>query len=82
MTLYRWTDGRYGVGKRISFSDSLRIIEQINDGSLEKVPTYTFKYFNFEVPESVDGISEDVLYPERGWNSKVEYDETLSSLAL
>lgn len=23
-----------------------------------------------------------MIYPERGWSSKVEYDETLSSLAV
>ena len=34
------------------------------------------------MPTSVEGIKEDLLYPSKGWKSKVEYDETLSSLAV
>jgi ATP-dependent phosphoenolpyruvate carboxykinase len=31
---FRWTHGKYGVGKRIKFEDSVAIIDAINDGSL------------------------------------------------
>jgi len=62
--------------------DSEKILDAINDGKLNDAPTYTFKHFNFQVPKSVEGINESLLYPERGWRSKIEYDETLSSLAV
>ena len=60
----------------------MKIIDAINDGVLDNVETYKFKYFNFDVPVSVPGINPDMMYPEKGWSSKVEYDETLSSLAV
>ncbi len=47
----RWTGGRYGLGKRIAFEDSLKIVDAINDGSLAQVPTHNFKMFNFAVPD-------------------------------
>ena len=53
---FRWVNGKYGIGTRIAFEDSLNIISQIMDGSLEKAPTYRFSHFNFEVPEKCNGI--------------------------
>lgn len=70
------------MGNRIPFTDSVRIIDAINDGELDNVETYKFKYFNFDVPVNVPGIDPEMMYPERGWSSRVEYDETLSSLAV
>ena len=48
---FRWTQGKYGVGHRIPFQDSVKIIDAINDGLLDKVETYKFKYFNFPLNE-------------------------------
>lgn len=28
------------------------------------------------------GLSQEIMTPWKGWNSKVEYDETLASLAV
>ena len=58
------------------------MVDAINIGSLDNAPTYNFKYFNFKVPEHIDGIGEELLHPEKGWNSWVEYNETLSLLAV
>lgn len=49
----RWTGGKYGVGKRFSFDLSQKILDAINDGSLQNVETHKFKYFNFEVPNTL-----------------------------
>lgn len=69
-----WTNGKYGVGKRISFGKSQRILDAINDGKLDNVETYKFKYFNFDVPTSIDTIPDDLMYPDKGWSSKIEYE--------
>ena len=53
-----WVHGRYGMGKRIALEDSLKMVNAINSGSLDSAPTYNFKYFNFRVPEYIEGISE------------------------
>lgn len=70
------------MGRRIKFEDSVKIVEAINDGSLEKVETYTFKNFNFQVPVHVEGIKPELLHPEKTWHSKIEYEESLNSLVI
>lgn len=54
---YRWTHGRYGIGKRISSENSTRIIDAINNKELDNVKTYNFKYFNIAVPENINGVN-------------------------
>lgn len=78
----RWTGGKYGVGKRISFDLSQQILDSINDGTLSNAQTHSFKHFNFQVPDSIPGFEQSLIHPEKGWHSKVEYSETLSSLAV
>lgn len=51
-----WINGKYGIGSRIPFKNSLNIIDKIINGTLEKIPTYKFRCFNFEVPETCPGI--------------------------
>jgi phosphoenolpyruvate carboxykinase (ATP) len=70
------------VGKRIKFEDSVKIVEAINDGSLDKVETYKFKSFDFDVPVAVEGINPNLMYPEKNWHSSVEYEETLTALVV
>lgn len=53
---FRWVNGKYGVGKRIDFETSVKIVEAINDGTLNYAPTYKFKHFNFEVPTVLEGV--------------------------
>jgi phosphoenolpyruvate carboxykinase (ATP) len=79
---FRWINGRYGVGKRIDFKDSVKIIDAINDGDLDNVPTYNSRVFNFQVPEEVPGVNKQLMHPEENWRSKIEYEEELSSLAI
>lgn len=60
---FRWINGRYGVGKRIAFSDSLVMVDAINEGKLDNIPTYKSKFFNFEVPTEVPGLNPKLLHP-------------------
>lgn len=60
---YRWINGRYGVGRRIDFKDSLAMVDAINEGRLDNVPTYQSKFFNFNVPTSVPGLDPKLLHP-------------------
>ncbi len=68
---FRWINGRYGVGKRIQFTDSLRMVDAINEGQLENVQFYKSKVFGFQVPTAVPGIDSKLLHPEENWHSKV-----------
>lgn len=67
----RWINGRYGVGKRIAFTDSLVMVDAINQGRLDNVPTYQSKFFNFNVPKEVPGLDPKLLHPENNWHSKI-----------
>lgn len=40
------------------------------------------EFFNVKVPKHCPGIQDDLLQPEKGWSSRVEYHEALSSLAI
>lgn len=71
LKIFRWTGGKYGVGKRFSFDLSQKILDAINDGSLQNAETHTFKYFNFEVPNTLPGFEESMIYPEKAWSSKI-----------
>lgn len=42
----------------------------------------TLPYFYFKVPKEIPGVNSDLLNPAKGWDSKIEYEETLSSLAV
>lgn len=57
-------------------------MQAIHEGELDNVETRTLKYFDMQVPLKVQGIPDDIMHPERGWASKIEYQEALSSLAL
>jgi phosphoenolpyruvate carboxykinase (ATP) len=78
----RWINGRYGIGKRIAFTDSLIMVDAINEGKLDNVPMYKSKFFNFSVPNEVPGLDPKLLHPENNWHSKIEYEEELTSLAV
>lgn len=47
---FRWTEGKYGEGHRISLHNSELILDAINSGKLDQTPMKKFKYFNFDVP--------------------------------
>ena len=63
MFLFRWSGGKRGVGKRIATEDSVKIINAINEGKLDNVETFKFKYFNLEVPKKVQGVDSNLLNP-------------------
>lgn len=76
-----WSGGKYGVGKRMSLKITRRIIDEIHGGRLDKVPMRTLPIFGLHVPESVDGVPGDVVWPKDSWSDKEDYDMTLRKLA-
>ena len=75
-----WGGGGYGVGKRISISDTRAIITAINTDSLNDVATETHPVFNLEVPTAADGVSDGVLNPRESWADKDAYDAAANKL--
>ena len=75
---YLVNTGWNGTGKRISIKDTRGIIDAILNGDIEKAPTKTIPYFNFEVPTSLNGVATEILDPRdtyanvEEWNAKAE----------
>ena len=60
---YLVNTGWNGTGKRISIKDTRGIIDAILSGDIEKAPTKTIPYFNFEVPTERPGVDSAILDP-------------------
>ncbi len=75
---YLVNTGWNGTGKRISIKDTRGIIDAILNGDIDKAPTKTIPYFNFEVPTSLNGVATEILDPRdtyadvNEWNRKAE----------
>lgn len=76
-----WTGGRYGVGKRISISDTKEIINAIHDGRINEGEFETLPVFNLKYPKSIKGVNSAILNPESTWANKDEYKVTLRRVA-
>ena len=75
---YLVNTGWNGTGKRISIKDTRGIIDAILNGDIEKAPTKTIPFFNFEVPTELNGVATEILDPRdtyanvEDWNKKAE----------
>lgn len=57
---YLVNTGWNGTGKRISIKDTRGIIDAILNGDIEKAPTKTIPFFNFEVPTELNGVATEI----------------------
>ena len=75
---YLVNTGWNGTGKRISIKDTRGIIDAILNGDIDKAPTKTIPFFNFEVPTELNGVATEILDPRdtyanvEDWNKKAE----------
>jgi phosphoenolpyruvate carboxykinase (ATP) len=74
-----WTSGPYGIGDRISITDTRDILSKIYDGSLAKLDTFEHAYTRMNVPKAID-VDLTLLKPELGWSSLRDYDRNCSFL--
>lgn len=78
---YLVNTGWNGSGKRISIKDTRGIIDAILDGSIDKAPTKTIPYFNFEVPTQLPGVNDEILDPRDTYSDKGEWERKAKDLA-
>jgi phosphoenolpyruvate carboxykinase (ATP) len=76
-----WTGGAYGVGKRISLSNTRAIIDAIHDNSLAAVEYETDPMFGLQVPKWCNGVPSRILRPRECWQDPAEFDKTAKTLA-
>jgi len=78
---YLVNTGWNGTGKRISIRDTRGIIDAILDGSIDKAPTKTIPYFNFEVPTALNGVDTNILDPRDTYADTKVWEEKAQDLA-
>ena len=74
---YLVNTGWNGTGKRISIRDTRGIL----DGNINKAPTKTIPYFNFEVPTVLAGVATNILDPRDTYADAAQWDEKAKDLA-
>ena len=78
---YLVNTGWNGSGKRISIKDTRGIVDAILNGSINKAPTKTIPYFNFEVPTLLEGVDSKILDPRDTYSNVEEWNEKANELA-
>jgi phosphoenolpyruvate carboxykinase (ATP) len=78
---YLVNTGWNGTGKRISIKDTRGIIDAILSGAIDKAPTKTIPYFDFEVPTELTGVATNILDPRDTYADKAEWDAKAKDLA-
>lgn len=77
-----WTGGPYGAGRRMSIPNARRLLNAAIGGSLDSADFYTEPVFGFDIPKAVDGLPEDMMYPEKGWPTAEAFNNRRNQLAL
>ena len=78
---YLVNTGWNGTGKRISIKDTRGIINAILNGSIDKAPTKSIPYFNFEVPTELAGVDTGILDPRDTYADPSVWEEKAKDLA-
>jgi phosphoenolpyruvate carboxykinase (ATP) len=73
-----WTGGPYGKGSRISIDLTRKIISAIQNGLFltEQCEYKKHLYTDLDIPILPGYLPENVLFPEKGWTSRAEYEES------
>jgi len=75
-----WTGGIYGVGRRMPIKVTRTLLTAALDGSLKNAKYRTDPYFGFAVPTHLSGVEPHLLYPQKTWQNKTEFDQTARKL--
>lgn len=78
---YLVNTGWNGTGKRISIRDTRGIIDAILNGEIDKAPTKSLPYFNFEIPTVLPGVDTKILDPRDTYSDAAEWDAKAKDLA-
>jgi phosphoenolpyruvate carboxykinase (ATP) len=76
-----WVSGGYGKSKRIRIKWTRALLNAALDGSLNDATFVTDPRFGFDVPQSCEGVPEEILNPRETWGDGANYDATADRLA-
>ena len=75
-----WTGGSYGVGERFSIPTTRAIIAAIQENKIDHDNVIKLEKLNLSVPNSIDGVDENLLNPRNTWSSDQDYDQECEKL--
>lgn len=76
-----WTGGPYGVGNRFPLKHTRALLNAALAGELSQTQFREDPVFGFEVPVSVPGVPDQMLWPRDTWADKEAYDTQARNLA-
>jgi phosphoenolpyruvate carboxykinase (ATP) len=76
-----WTGGPYGVGKRMNLSYTRAMVTAALDGSIEQAGFTADPIFGLHCPDSINGVSDEILQPRNTWDDKAAYDAAALQLS-
>ncbi|VWU49969.1 phosphoenolpyruvate carboxykinase [Hepatocystis sp. ex Piliocolobus tephrosceles] len=78
-----WIYGSYGSenGTRIPLKYTRMLVDYIHENKLSNIKYKTTPIFNFNIPEHIEGIPDEVLDPLIGWKDKQNYMDNVKYLA-
>ncbi len=76
-----WVSGGYGKSKRIRIKWTRALLNAALDGSLNDAEFVTDSRFGFEVPQTCEGVPDEILNPRDTWSDGADYDRTADHLA-
>ena len=76
-----WVSGGYGKSKRIRIKWTRALLNAALDGTLNETEFSIDPRFGFEVPQSCEGVPEEILNPRDTWGNGADYDSTADRLA-
>lgn len=76
-----WTGGYYGKGHRMDITVTRKIITDILNGTIDKLPLNRLPVFGLEIPTYLPGVDPAILDPRNTWEDKQKWHAAAEKLA-
>jgi len=76
-----WSQGPYGVGKRMDINLTRSIVSAALSGALDQVEVVEDSLFHVQIPKSCPGVPSELLQPRATWADPKAYDARAKKLA-
>ncbi len=77
-----WTGGDYNTGYRMPLKFTRHMINWILLGTHKNATYHKDPIFNLSVPDHIEGIPDDLLYPGKTWDDQTHFNKIANDLKL
>jgi phosphoenolpyruvate carboxykinase (ATP) len=71
-----WTGGDYNSGYRMPLPHTRKMLNWILSGEHVNASYHQDQVFNLDVPNQINGVPTELLYPEQNWKDKKAFEKT------